>query len=138
MSEYFISTDKSTLDLDFIARGLATTYWAAGRPRSTVQKSIANSLCFGVYETASKRQVGFARVVTDWATFSWLCDVYVDLDHRGHGLGKRLVAAVVAHPELAQTKIQLGTRDAHGLYEQFGFERIEMMRRTPPPDSPAV
>lgn len=134
MDDYFVSADQSMLDLDFVVRSLQSTYWAGERPREVIIGSLANSVCFGVYETKSKQQVGFARVVTDNLVFSWLADVFVAPEHRGHGLGKRLVAAALSHPRVSRTKVHLGTRDAHGLYEQFGFERWEGMRRLPRPD----
>ncbi|HTP59923.1 MAG TPA: GNAT family N-acetyltransferase, partial [Spirochaetia bacterium] len=117
--EYSISTDPRRLDLDFIHHFLSTkSYWAQGRPRETVALSMENSICFGLY-APDGRQAGFARVVTDRATFAWVCDVFVDEAHRGKGLGKRLVRAVVTHPELEAVKwLVLGTRDAHGLYRR--------------------
>ncbi len=118
--QYSISTDKSKLDVRMIHHFLYTTaYWAVGRPMSIVRKSIENSLCFGVYE--SDEQVGFARIVTDYATFGWMCDVFVLPSHRGRGLGKWLVECIVAHPEVkALRRILLSSRDAHGLYEKYG------------------
>jgi GNAT superfamily N-acetyltransferase len=130
--DYFISTDPARLDHDFIARSLATTYWAAGRPREVLERAITSSLCFGAYVVTTNEQVGFARVVTDRATFAWICDVFVANDHRGCGLGKRLVSEVVGHPDLATAKMYLGTKDAHGLYERFGFVNWQLMRRDPP------
>ena len=129
MPDYFISTDRSTLDVEFVVRSLQSTYWAGDRPRETILASLATSLCFGAYEAHSRAQVGFARIVTDGVTFSWLCDVFVDPAHRSRGLGKRLVADVIAHPSVCGTRVYLGTKDAHGLYEQFGFQRWELMRR---------
>jgi len=129
MPDYFISTDPALLDHDFIAKSLQSTYWASDRPRETIEKSLASSLCFGAYVAETRRQVGFARAVTDRATFAWICDVFVDPAHRGNGLGKRLMEEVVNHPDLATTAMYLGTRDAHGLYERFGFVRWQMMRR---------
>jgi GNAT superfamily N-acetyltransferase len=136
--DYFISTNAALLDHDFIVRSLATTYWATGRPREIVEKSIAGSLCFGAYLADSKEQVGFARVVTDRATFAWICDVFVTENHRGCGLGKRLMSEVVSHPDLATARMYLGTKDAHGLYERYGFVNWQLMRRVPPvsPDQP--
>jgi GNAT superfamily N-acetyltransferase len=129
--DYFISTNAALLDHDFIVRSLATTYWATGRPREMIEKSIAASLCFGAYVADTKEQVGFARVVTDRATFAWICDVFVANSHRGRGLGKRLMEEVVSHPDLATTKMYLGTKDAHGLYERFGFVNWQLMRHDP-------
>jgi GNAT superfamily N-acetyltransferase len=136
--DYLVSTDADMVDVDFVCRALAGSYWAQSRTREAIEASIRNSLCFGVYETPGLRQVGFARVVTDGATFSWLCDVIVDGEHRKKGLGKRLVASVLGHPDVQGTTILLGTRDAHGLYEPFGFVRSEMMRRAPPSGMPRL
>jgi GNAT superfamily N-acetyltransferase len=129
MPEYFISTEPALLDHDFIARWLRTTYWAADRPEEIIEKSLASSLCFGVYVIETKEQVGFARVVTDSATFAWICDVFVEPAHRARGLGKRLMNEILVHPDLATTAMYLGTKDAHGLYERYGFARSELMRR---------
>jgi GNAT superfamily N-acetyltransferase len=134
--DYLVSTSPEMIDVDFVCAALAGSYWANTRPREVIEESIRNSLCFGAYEKPSRRQVGFARVVTDGATFSWLCDVVVDGAHRKRGLGKLLVSSVVEHPRVKGTMILLGTRDAHGLYERFGFARLEMMRRQPPPGMP--
>jgi GNAT superfamily N-acetyltransferase len=123
---YTISTDRARLDLGLIHDYLShTSYWAQGRPPQVVQRSIAHSLCFGVY--AGVRQVGFARVVTDYATFAWLCDLFVVESHQGQGLGKWLVECIVAHPELRDLKIfLLATRDAHELYRRYGsFEILQ-------------
>jgi GNAT superfamily N-acetyltransferase len=118
--EYLISTDKARLDVelvhDFLSR---SAYWAQGRPLAIVQRSIEHSLCFGIYHGA--QQVGFARVVTDRATFAWLCDVFVVETHRGQGLAKWLVECIVAHPDLQTLRIfLLATRDAHELYRRYG------------------
>jgi GNAT superfamily N-acetyltransferase len=133
---YTVDTDPSRLDLEAIHAYLARSYWAAGIPRDVVAKSLANSLCFGLYD-AGGAQVGLARVVTDRATFAYLCDVYVLEAHRGRGLGKRLVECVRAHPDLQDLRrTMLVTADAHGLYAQFGFRapaRPErLMERTEP------
>lgn len=124
---YVISTDKSKLNLHFIHDFLSnSSYWAQGRPLATVQKSIEGSLCFGVY--AGTEQVGFARVVTDYATFAWLCDVFIVETHRGQGLGKWLVECVVAHPELQRLKLfVLATTSAHELYQRYGgFQNLPL------------
>ena len=128
---YVVSTAPGHLDLDFICGALGASYWAASRTRPVIRKSIRNSLCFGIYTRRGMRQVAFARIVTDESTFSWLCDVVVDEKERGKGLGKMLMSAVVGHPRIRHTKFILATRDAHGLYEKFGFVRYEMMRRQP-------
>lgn len=124
-NDYSICTNKDRLDVDLIHDYLSrTSYWAMGRSLAVVQTSIENSLCFGVY--AAEQQVGFARVVTDGATFAWLCDVFILAPYRGQGLGKRLVETIVAHPVLQNLDIfLLATRDAHELYRrQGGFEDL--------------
>ena len=115
-----ISTDKARLDLDMIHQFLSeVSYWAMGRTRATVENAIQNSLCFGVY--VGGRQAGFARVVTDGATFAWLCDLFILESHRGRGLGKQLVEQIVGHPELRDLRLfLLATADAHGLYAEHG------------------
>ncbi len=119
--EYVISTDRSRLDVklihDFLSR---ETYWAVGRSLEVVQRSLKNSLCFGIYR--NDEQIGFARVVTDYATFGWIADVFILPDHRGHGLSKWLMAVILAHPALQGfRRWVLATKDAHELYAQFGF-----------------
>jgi GNAT superfamily N-acetyltransferase len=123
---YEISTSRERLDVDRIHRFLSTeAYWSPGVAREVVERSIAGSLPFGVYSEDGE-QVGFARVVTDYATFAWLADVYIESAHRGHGLGKRLVAEVVEHPDLQGIRRwMLGTADAHELYRRFGFDEVD-------------
>jgi GNAT superfamily N-acetyltransferase len=117
---YEISTDPTRLDVDVVERFLRASYWAAERPRAKIERSIKESIVFGVYE--GTRQIGFARVVSDRSDFAWLCDVYVDPDVRGRGIGKWLLETVLAHPDLQDLRRWvLATRDAHGLYERFGF-----------------
>lgn len=130
---FLVSTDPQRLDIGFICRKLNRTYWAAHRTQATVEASIKNSLCFGVYRKEPFAQIGFARVVTDQATFSWICDVFIEEGSRGKGLGKWLMACVTEHPVVQATTSVLGTRDAHGLYEKYGFARSEMMRRVAKP-----
>jgi GNAT superfamily N-acetyltransferase len=115
------STDRTRLDIDAIHTFLAgESYWVPGIHRELVERSIERSLCFGAYEGA--RQLGFARVVTDGAGFAYLCDVFVVDAARGRGLGKQLMEFVFAHPELQRVRrFMLATRDAHGLYAQYGF-----------------
>ena len=117
---FCVSTDKARLDLDLIHHYLSQeSYWAQGRTMDSTEASIAQSLCFGLYD--SSQQVGFARVVTDSATFAWLCDVFILETHRGQGLGKWLVECVVNHPSLRDLRLfLLATRDAHELYRQYG------------------
>jgi GNAT superfamily N-acetyltransferase len=129
---YEISTDTACFDVDLIHEFLSTTYWAQGRPRELVERSIRNSLCFGAFEGA--RQVGFARVITDRAVFGYLADVFVVPAYRGRGIAKLLMTAIVEHPDVSGLKVLLlRTRDAHGLYAQFGFNPLpvtdEMMVR---------
>lgn len=119
-----ISTDKSKLDLERIHDFLSNhSYWAQGRTPETVRKSIENSLCFGVFK--ADEQVGFARVVTDYAVFAWVLDVFVLNDYRQQGVGKMLMNAIMSHPGLQ--KLQrwgLATKDAHDLYERYGFRLL--------------
>ncbi len=121
--EYSISTDPTRLDVEAIHSYLARAYWCEGIPRRTLERAIANSLCFGLFQ--GKDQVGLARVITDSATYAYLCDVYVLEDHRGKGLGKWLMECVLAHPACpGLRRFSLATRDAHGLYRQFGFREL--------------
>jgi len=151
MSEFYetsrdgftISTDPARLDLALIHRTLSTeSYWAEGRSRDLSDRAFAGSLPFGLY-AADGAQVGWARVVTDRATFAYLADVWVLAGHRGRGLSKFLVGAMLAHPELKQLRRwTLFTNDAQGLYAQFGFTAIAephkaMERRQPPVSSPS-
>lgn len=120
MSAYEISTDPSRFDVTAIHAFLAQSYWSPGVPRSTIERAIANSLCFGTLWQG--QQVGFARVVTDRATFAYLCDVYVLEAHRGRGLAQELMNHVMRHPDLqGLRRMMLATSDAHGLYAKYGF-----------------
>ena len=120
---FLISTDQSKLEVDVVHEFLTRSYWAAGIPRATVVRAIENSLCFGVYDGAE--QVGFARVVSDFATYAYVADVFILEPYRERGLGKELMASIMAHPELqGLRRWSLGTRDAQGLYAQFGFEPV--------------
>ncbi len=118
--DYTLSDAPARLDLDAIPGFLSRSYWSPGIPRATVARAIANSLCFGVY--LGTTQVGFARLVTDRATFAYLADVYVLEPHRGRGLSRALMELVMSHPEVqGLRRWLLATRDAHGLYRKFGF-----------------
>jgi GNAT superfamily N-acetyltransferase len=122
-AEIEISTERSRMDVDAIQAFLSRSYWAEGIPRETVAAAIENSLSFGAFDDA--RQVGFVRVVTDYATFAYVADVYVLEEYRGRGISKTLMAAVRAHPGLqGLRRWHLATRDAHGLYRQCGFTAL--------------
>ncbi len=117
--EYLISTDKSLLSIEKICELLARSYWAETRSREKIEASIQNSICYGIYQ--DDNQVGFARVVTDYVTVYWLCDVIIDEEHRGRGLGKKLLEHIVNCDELRELRGILSTKDAHPLYERYGF-----------------
>jgi GNAT superfamily N-acetyltransferase len=120
---YLISTDASMLDLEVVHAYLSRSYWAAGVPEDVVRRSIENSLCFGVYR--GEEQAGFARVVTDRATFAYLADVFVLEEHRGQGIGKWLVEVILSHPDLqGLRRWMLATRDAHDLYRRYAFTEL--------------
>jgi GNAT superfamily N-acetyltransferase len=121
---YAISTDPGRLDRERIHAFLAGSYWAGGIPRDTVDRSIDGALCFGLYEGPD--QIGFARVITDRATFAYLADVFVLESHRGRGLAVWLMEVIRAHPDLQGLRRWiLMTRDAHGLYRKFGFHEMK-------------
>lgn len=125
---YAISTDRDRLDRRAVHEYLASSYWAKGIPREVVDRSIDNSLAFGVYEGAGL--VGFARVITDRATYAYLADVFILESHRGRGLGKWLMEVIRSHPDLQNLRRwSLVTRDAHGLYRQFGFASLAAPER---------
>ena len=135
--EYTISTDNKRLDIrrihDFVSN---QSYWAQGRPIQTVQRALDNSLNFGLYK--NNQLIGFARVVTDYATFAWIADVFVLSEHRGQGLSKWIIEVILSHPELQGfRRWVLATRDAHGLYARFGFiplHRPERWMERPDPN----
>src|SRR5215510_4365025 len=127
--DVLISDEPARLDRALVHRFLSErSYWAKGVPRDVVDRAIEHSLCFGIYEAG--RQVGFARVVTDRATFAWLADVFVTEERRGLGLSKQLMAGILAHPALqGLRRFMLATLDAHGLYQQFGFAAVKDVER---------
>jgi GNAT superfamily N-acetyltransferase len=127
--DYIISTDRSQLDLNVIHDYLSnSSYWAVGRKLETVKRAIENSLSFGLYE--HDRQIGFARVVTDYATFAWLADVFVLEPYQGRGLGSWLVEVILAHPELQGfRRWALATKDAHEIYRRVGFSELKRPER---------
>lgn len=135
---YSISTDRSKLDLAFIHAYLSRdSYWARGIPREVFTRSVEHSLCFGIY--AETRQVGFARVISDFATFAYLADVFIDEGHRGRGLSKWLMDTIVSHPDLhGLRRWLLATQDAHTLYARYGFTPLSVPDRLMERLDPAV
>jgi GNAT superfamily N-acetyltransferase len=134
MDEYFVSTDHALLDREAVYAYLRDeAYWSKGLPREVFDRSVDGSICFAALRrggSGAHQLVGFARVVTDRATFAWLCDVFVLPAHRGKGVSRLLMAAVVAHPDLGGLRnFLLATRDAHGLYEKFGFRSLAEPQR---------
>jgi len=136
VGEYVVSDDLALVDREAVYRWLSEeSYWARTRSRAIVERSLTHSMTLGAYHRGT--MVGVARVVTDRATFAWLCDVFVTPDHRGRGLGKALVTAAVDHPDLqAISRFVLATADAHDLYRRAGFEVLDrpdrwMIRRRP-------
>ncbi|MBL7909754.1 MAG: GNAT family N-acetyltransferase [Bacteroidia bacterium] len=129
INDHLFSTDKTKLQLDVIHNYLSKeSYWAQNMPIDTIKKSIEGSICFGVY--LNDKQIGYARVVTDHATFGYLADVFVLEAHRGKGLSKQLMQFIMAHPDLqGLRRMMLATRDAQGLYKQFGFTALSMPER---------
>ena len=126
VGEFELSDEKTSLQVERIHHLLKDAYWCTGISKEVITAAINGSLCFGVYTDG--KQVGFARVVTDCATFAWLCDVIIDTAYRGKGLAKQLMSFILAHPELqGLRRICLATKDAHKLYEQYGF----MVTQTP-------
>ncbi|HEY9174681.1 MAG TPA: GNAT family N-acetyltransferase [Verrucomicrobiae bacterium] len=118
-----VSTDPTRLDVDAVHAFLSRAYWCVGIPRETVARALRHSLCFGLYDGSA--QVGLARVITDHATFAYLCDVYVLESHRGRGLGKWLIECVMAHPSIpGLRRFNLATQDAHSLYARHGFKPL--------------
>ncbi|TGK12536.1 N-acetyltransferase [Leptospira fletcheri] len=130
-NDYSISDEKSKIQAEAVIEFLSKSYWANLRPPDRTRKAIENSYCVGAFHKGE--QVGFIRVVTDWATFFYLCDVYVEEGHRGKGLGKKLIETVLNSAEFEGLMGLLGTKDAHGLYEKYGFikEKDRFMKRPP-------
>jgi GNAT superfamily N-acetyltransferase len=128
-SDYYISTDKTKLNIESVKALLKQTYWASERREETIIKSIENSICYGVYE--GDKLVGFGRVVTDHATVFWICDIIIDKDYRGKNLGKKIMEKIMATKEFEGLLGILATKDAHGLYEQYGFvkEPVKFMMK---------
>lgn len=122
--EYVITTDKEKISFDTVCKLLNNSYWAKERKRETIVKSIENSLCYSIFYKGDL--IGFARVITDYATLAYLCDVIIEEKHRGNGLGKWLMECMLSNPALKQMKWLLATSDAHKLYEKYGFEGLKM------------
>ena len=126
---FTISTDRSLLDLDVVHGFLSASYWSPGIPRETVARAISHSLCFGVYDPQG-RQIGFARLISDLASFAYLADVFILEPHRGKGLSKWLLECITTHPDLqGLRRWMLATRDAQGLYAKFGFTPLHAPER---------
>jgi GNAT superfamily N-acetyltransferase len=135
--DFEISTDSARVDVSVVHEFLTNCYWARGIPAETVRRSIENSICFGVYH--GKEQVGFARVITDRATFAYLADVFILPSYRGRGLSKWLMECIVGHPDLqGLRRWMLATKDAHGLYSRFGFTAIKAPERWMEVHSPDI
>lgn len=118
-----VSTDKNKLDVPFIQHFLKDIYWAAGRTMEEVQTTIDHSFCFGIY--LNGKQIGFARVITDYVVFAYLMDVFITEEHRGKGYSSILINSMMTEPKLKEVKIwRLATSDAHFLYEKFGFKAL--------------
>ena len=127
-NNYSISDDKNLLQIEIIHSYLKNAYWCKGIPKEIIERSIQGSMCFGIYRNGI--QMGFARVISDKATFAYLADVFILEEHRGQGLSKRLMEFIIAHPDLQELRGWfLGTKDAHGLYEQFGFTALPEPKR---------
>lgn len=125
--KYEVSTDKARMNIELIHGFLSQSYWSKGIPRETVMAAMEHSLCFGIFD--NHEQLGFARVITDYTTFGYLADVFIVEKARGKGLGKKLVGSIMAYPSLqGLRRWTLGTRDAHGLYAQFGFVAADAER----------
>ncbi|MBA2250034.1 MAG: GNAT family N-acetyltransferase [Chitinophagaceae bacterium] len=129
--EFIISDDQDKIDSNYVHSFLTASYWSPGVPLQTVKKAMEGSLSFGVYLSGhTETQVGYARMVTDKATFAWLADVFIDESYRGKGLGKWLVLSILAHPDVqGLRRILLATKDAHKLYEQAGFTALNNPER---------
>ncbi|MDQ3278916.1 MAG: GNAT family N-acetyltransferase [Bacteroidota bacterium] len=126
--DYSISTDKVKINVAYVHQFLSRSYWAENIPLDVVRRSIDGSLSFAVFH--KETQVGFARVITDGATFAYLADVFIDENFRGRGLSKWLMEVIISHPDLqGLRRFLLATRDAHGLYRQFGFQPLNFVDR---------
>lgn len=128
LGRFELTTDKKRMQLDVIHRFLQKSYWANKRTLDAIKKSIEYSLPFGIFD--GEKQIGFARVISDYSTFAWIADVFIDEDYRGQGLSKWLMESMLAHPELQELRRWvLATKDAHKLYSQFGFKLLNKPER---------
>lgn len=125
--EFIVSDEISLMNLSTVSYLLSTTYWASKRTKETIENCIKNSISFGVYH--NRKQIGFARVVTDKTVFSWVLDVVIDERYRKKGLGQWLMECILEHPEIKNTKFALATTDAHDFYEKFNFKENQCMIR---------
>ena len=126
--KFYISTEKEKMDIDLIHSFLTRSYWAEGISKEIVRRSIEGALCFGVFE--NEKQIGFARMITDRATFAYLADVFIIDEYRGLGLSKWLMEVIMSHPDLqGLRRLMLATRDAHELYKKFGFTSLNNVDR---------
>ena len=131
---FTLSDDADRLDMDHVYASLQEAYWSSGRPRHIIEESFRNSLCFSLYHEG--RQIGFTRIVGDKVVFSWFCDVWVDSEFRGMGLGQWMMRRIMEHPDVARTRQVLITRDAHTFYEKLGFERRTLLVKAAQRDYP--
>jgi GNAT superfamily N-acetyltransferase len=130
--DYVLTDEKDRLDFEAVCRLLADTYWAGDRPREVNARALERSVCFGLFHGGS--QVGFARAVTDGATFTYICDVVLAPEHRGKGLGRWIMTTLLEHPQLQTHTYALRTKDAQSFYRPFGFRPAEYLRRSVNPD----
>lgn len=127
-NHFKITTEKAKFDIEFIHSFLTRSYWAEGISKEVIERSIEGALCFGLFE--SDKQIGFARMITDKATFAYLADVFIIEEYRGRGLSKWLMEVIMSHPSLqGLRRMMLATKDAHGLYEKFGFTALNNVDR---------
>ncbi|WP_050180546.1 GNAT family N-acetyltransferase [Domibacillus robiginosus] len=126
--EFIVSDEISLMNINTVSYLLSSTYWASKRTKEAIENSMKNSISFGVYH--HNKQIGFARVVTDKAVFSWVLDVVIDERYRRNGIGQWLMECILEHPEITHTKFALATSDAHDFYKKFNFKETQCMTRT--------
>lgn len=123
--DFYITQSNKDIQIEEVKNMLGKSYWADDRDLDTIKKSIDNSVCYGVFLKDSNKQIGFARVITDFSTMYYICDVIVNEEYRGHRIGKEIVKTITSDERFKNIKGMLLTKDAHGLYEQFGFKKVE-------------